>query len=101
MRDNIPEPHEIADAYYARQAEAWERLIKHATHADCEHYTAAPSEWVDTPCGWCSVDEDFVQGEESVKRIECESFDPRPGYEPCEDANEDDYPERWDDEYYD
>lgn len=85
----IPEPHEIADAYYARQAEAWERLIKHATCADCEHYAAAPSEWVDTPCGWCSEDEDFVQGEESVKRIECESFEPNAQYdpEPCEDED--------------
>lgn len=91
MRDNIPEPHEIADAYYARQEEAWERLIKNATCADCEHYTAAPDKWVSTPCGWCSVDEDFIEGEESVKRLGCESFDPNTGYEPVEDDRD------WDD----
>lgn len=69
------EPHEIADAYFARLEEERERLLRNVTCSDCNHYTAAPDKWVRRPCGYCSECEEVVEGDVIVAEFGCESFE--------------------------
>ena len=68
------EPHELADAYYARLDEEREQLLRSVTCSDCLHYTAAPDKWVIQPCGYCSEGEEIVEGDVIVAEFGCESF---------------------------
>ena len=91
----IPEPHEIADAYYARLDEAREALIRDAHCEDCNHYKGAPEKWSKVPFGWCPKCEEFVEADDSVREYDCESFDPVDGYEPGDPTEG--YYDDWDD----
>ena len=71
----IPEPYEIADAYYDRLDEARERLLHSVTCSDCYNYVAAPDKWVKEPCGYCTDCEEFVLGDEVPGEIDCESWE--------------------------
>lgn len=91
----IPEPYEIADAYYARLDDARERLLRSVTCADCYNYTAVPDKWAKVPCGYCSDCEEIVEGSDVPGDIGCESYEgPDPDYY-YDERTEDDYPERW------
>lgn len=69
------EPHEIADAYYARLDEERERLLMSVTCEDCRHYTAVPSKWAKRPCGYCSEGGEVVEGDVTVGEFGCDSFE--------------------------
>lgn len=78
----IPEPHEFADAYYARMDESWERFTRNATCEDCTRYRPVPDRWVVEPCGWCTEAGEFCHADDSVRYNGCESFEPNASYNP-------------------
>lgn len=84
MSFSIPDMADLAETYYDQKERAWQALVRHATCADCDYYNPAPDKWVSNPCGWCSDGFEFVEADESVRDLGCESFDPRPGYVPYE-----------------
>lgn len=71
----IPEPYEIADAYYARLEERYERMLRSVTCSDCNNYTPVPDSWVNRKCGWCSECDEIVEGDVIVAEFWCESFE--------------------------
>lgn len=89
----IPEPHEIADAHYARLEAEHDALVRYATCSDCCNYNEAPDEWCKVPHGWCAVHLEHVEGVTPVKD-ECESFEPTNSYL-CRDDFEEE--RDWDD----
>lgn len=73
----IPEPHELADAHFAR-LEAEERaMLEEAVCGDCDRYYPVPREWANVPCGYCPIASEHVRYSDSVKDCGCESFKPR------------------------
>lgn len=75
--NRIPEPHELADRYFARLEDERRAMIEDAVCGDCALYLAVPSEWAKEPCGYCPECGEHVRGSDSVAEYGCESFKPR------------------------
>lgn len=72
----IPEPHELADAYYARLDEEWERTLATGTCETCGNYDAAPAEWAYTPFGKCRKNGEWVLADNPA--ADCDTdYEPR------------------------
>lgn len=70
MLGRIPEPHELADAYYARLDEERARELARGTCGTCAKFRHAPSEWAYSPFGWCCENEGWFLADEPA--AECE-----------------------------
>lgn len=93
----IPEPYEIADAYYARLERQYADMVRHATCRDCEKFREAPKEWCAVPFGLCTDCNEWTEASESVRKMGCESFEPNCNYSNnCEYEEERDW-DGWDD----
>ena len=73
--DRIPEPHELADAHYARLEEQYEKSVEGKTCGDCGWCEVAPKEWSSTRHGYCRETLDFVRLDQPVKGF-CGEFVP-------------------------
>lgn len=74
--NRIPEPYEIADAYFAKREAEWEAMLKASCCEDCGNYNEAPPEWSDEPHGWCAEKHEHVRACQQVYGW-CEGFEPR------------------------
>ena len=72
-----------------------EEMLRNTTCGDCLHFLRAPSEWTSLDFGFCSEGYEWAEADETLWRSGCESFEPRPGFDPCENMNEDDFPKPW------
>lgn len=73
--DRIPEPHQLAYAYYEQLEEQYARMVADKTCGDCGLCTHAPAEWSSVPHGWCSDMRGFVELDQPVKDY-CDEFCP-------------------------
>lgn len=76
--DRIPEPHQLAYAYYEQLEEQYERMVAYATCGDCANFNECPKDWASTPCGWCSEQHEHVLEAAPVKD-NCETYEPLRG----------------------
>lgn len=75
--NRIPEPHELANAYLARQDEERRALVKDAVCGDCARYVGVPPEWAHEPCGYCPECGEHVRCSDSVEEFDCDRYEPR------------------------
>lgn len=69
------EPHEIADAYYARLDEQRERLLMSVNCGDCVFYRSVPEEWAGVQCGYCLDCEEFVLADDIPTELGCDAYE--------------------------
>lgn len=69
------EPHEIADAYYARLDEERERLLMSVNCGDCVKFREVPRKWVTEWCGYCEDCGEFVLYDDIPSELGCDAFE--------------------------
>lgn len=75
MSARIPEPHELADAYYAEQEERRLAVLRETCCGECGNYVDAPEVWVKVKFGWCSYCGEFTEYDERPIEFECEGYE--------------------------
>lgn len=74
--NRIPEPHELAAAYFARLDAERRAILMESTCGDCSHYYPVPAEYASTPCGYCHLCGEYVLYDDPAEDCD-EDFKPK------------------------